>query len=71
MGNDWVGPIILQRGLQQGDPLLSNLFIIEVEGLTALIQRKERERLYHGYKIMTYAPCISHLLFVDDAFLFF
>ncbi|KAK2362016.1 hypothetical protein QL285_087113 [Trifolium repens] len=47
------------------------LFIICAEGLTALIRQAENRGNLHGIKICRKAPTISHLLFVDDCFLFF
>ena len=66
-----VGPIISGRGLRQGDPLFPHLFILCAEGLTALIHQAEVRGEIHGEKICRNAPIISHLLFVDDCFLFF
>ena len=66
-----VGPIIPGRGLRQGDPLSPYLFILCAEGLSALIRKAERSGDLHGVSICTNAPTISHLLFVDDCFLFF
>ena len=36
-----LGPIILTRGVRQGDPPLLYLFIMAAEGLSALIQKRE------------------------------
>lgn len=60
---DIIGPIVLGRGLRQGDPMSPCLFIIATEGLTALIKKQERMGLYHGCKIARTAPSITHLLF--------
>jgi hypothetical protein len=66
-----VGHVVPGRGLWQGDPLSPCLFIICAEGLTALIRQAENRGNLHGIKICRKAPTISHLLFVDDCFLFF
>jgi len=71
VNNELVGPIIPGRGLRQGDPLSPYLFILCAEGLSALIRKAERSGDLHGVSICTNAPTISHLLFVDDCFLFF
>ncbi|GKU88725.1 hypothetical protein SLEP1_g2954 [Rubroshorea leprosula] len=64
------GQVSPTRGIRQGDPLSPYLFILYAEGLTAMIHDAERRRLLHGIKICHRAPCISHLLFADDSFLF-
>lgn len=65
------GPIILGRGLRQGDPLSPYLFIICAEGLSALIRKAEARGEINGAKICNNAPIILHLLFAYDCFLFF
>lgn len=71
MDDEVLGPIIPHRGLRQGDPLSSYLFIIGAEGLTSLINQKEREELLHDCTISKENPRISHLFFADDDFLVF
>lgn len=66
-----IGPICPQRGVRKGDPLSPYLFILVVEGLSALIRRYESRGLFHGIAIAKNAPKISHLLFADDSFIFF
>ena len=66
-----VGPIVLERGLQQGNPLSPYLFILCVEGLSSLIEAAENRGEIHGCKVSRGAPIISHLFFADDSFLFF
>lgn len=65
------GAIIPERGLRQGDPLSPYLFILCAEGLSAALHHKENQGVVHGCRITRHAPIISHLLFVDDCFLFF
>jgi hypothetical protein len=65
------GPVILGRGLRQGDPLSPYLFILYAEGMASLIKQAERNNILHGIKVSRRAPTISHLLFADDSFLFF
>jgi len=71
VNNEKVGPIILGRGLRQGDPLSPYLFIICAEGLSSLIRDAEERNVIYGTSICRGAPPISHLLFADDCFLFF
>lgn len=66
-----VGPITPRRGLRQGDPLSPYLFLMCVEGLSNLLDNAENNGRIHGCKISSTAPEVSHLLFADDAFLFF
>ncbi|XP_031096926.1 uncharacterized protein LOC116001177 [Ipomoea triloba] len=65
-----IGPIVPSRGLRQGDPISPYLFIIIAEGLSAMIKIAEDNGLLHGIQVARGAPKISHLLFVDDSFLF-
>lgn len=57
--------------LDNGTPYLLIFFIICAECLTSLIKKAERAGSIHGARICRGAPIISHLLFVDDSFLFF
>lgn len=66
-----IGPIFPQRGLRQGDPLSPYLFILIMEGLTAMIRNQEARGTIHGIAIARGAPSVSHLLFADDCFIFF
>lgn len=65
-----MGPIKPSRGLRQGDPLSPYLYIICAEGLTALIRKYEANKFLHGIKVCRKAPSLSHMLFVDDSYLF-
>ncbi|CAB4309818.1 unnamed protein product [Prunus armeniaca] len=65
-----VGFISPQRGLCQGDPLSSYLFLLCVEVFSGLIMQVEQQGFLHGIAISRGAPSISHLLFADDSFLF-
>lgn len=47
------------------------LFILYTEGLSTLLFDVELMGDIHGIKGVRGAPWISHLLFVDDSFLFF
>ncbi|XP_024196346.1 uncharacterized mitochondrial protein AtMg01250-like [Rosa chinensis] len=64
------GYITPQRGLRQGDPLSPYLFLLCVEGLSALISHEVSNGQWKGLRICDGAPSISHLLFADDSMLY-
>ena len=66
-----LGPIHPKRGLRQGDPLSPYPFIICAQGLCNTLSSLEARGLIHDCKVPRGAPIISHLLFVDDSYLFF
>ena len=55
------------KGLRQGDPLSSYLFVICAEGLSSLLPHIEEVRGIEGVRVCRNAPSISHLLFADDS----
>jgi hypothetical protein len=59
-----------QRGLRQGDPLSSYLFIICANVLSGLITKAQQKRRIHGIKVAHGAHEVSHLLFTDDNLFF-
>lgn len=63
-------PFTPHRGLRQGDPLSSYLFILCGEVFSALINKAVLDSSLHGIKISRSAPAISHLLFADDCIIF-
>lgn len=65
-----LGPITQKRGLRQGDPMSPYLFILCVEGLSALIRDFESRGKIRGCKVARGAPFISHMLFADDSYLY-
>lgn len=46
------------------------LFIICVEGLSSLIRNFESKSWLHGIKICRQAPIVSHMLFMDDSYVY-
>lgn len=64
------GNISPTRGLCQGDPLSPNLFLLCVEGLSALIHKAARNDSITGISIYRGCPKVTHLLFADDSILF-
>ena len=61
------------RGLRQGDPISPYLFVLIMEAFSSLISRPEKKCFIRGFKVMGRSgerASVSHLLFVDDTFLF-
>lgn len=65
-----IGPINPRRGLRQWDPLSLYLFFLCVKGLSNSLNNVVVTDTIHGCQISPTAPVITHLLFVDDSFLF-
>ena len=59
------------RGLRQGDPLSPYLFLFVADALSSILQKAVQDNVIEELKISRHAPGISHLLFADDALLFF
>ncbi|KAL9679650.1 hypothetical protein QQ045_017516 [Rhodiola kirilowii] len=59
-----------ERGIRQGDPLSSYLFLICTEWLTTKLRELQNMKKINGVKICRGAPEISHLLFADDSMFF-
>ena len=59
-----------ERGLGQGDPLSSFLFVIIGEALSRMLSKAEACNLIHGFKPSQNAPSVSHLQYLDDTLLF-
>lgn len=58
-----IGLVTPYRGLRYGDPLSPYLFIIMVEGLSALIDLEARRGELHGVVITKGAPALTHVFF--------
>ena len=54
------------RGVRQGDPLSSYLFILCAEILSRMLVKEEAINNIQGIKVSREAPAISHLLYADD-----
>lgn len=66
-----IGPVVPRRGLRQGDPLSPYLFLFCVEGLSNALDTAAADGQINGCQVSQNAPVVTHLLFVDDNFLFF
>ena len=64
------GKIIPSRGIRQGDPLSPYLFLLCVEGLSALIKKSMDMGEMEGITICRGAPCLLHLFFANDSIIF-
>ena len=64
------GYITPSRGIKHGDLLPPYLFLLCVEGLSCLILHVVASQNLHRILFCTNRVCISHLLFVDDSFIF-
>ncbi|XP_060972193.1 uncharacterized protein LOC133038153 [Cannabis sativa] len=65
-----IGPIFPTRGIRQGDPLSSYLFLICAEAFSSLIKHYEVTHQIKGIRVANGAPFISHMLFADDSYVF-
>ena len=64
------GNIKPTRGIRQGDPLSSNIFLLYAEGLSALIHEAARNQNLTGISIARGCPRVTHLFFADDSIIF-
>ncbi|MCI40478.1 LINE-1 reverse transcriptase like, partial [Trifolium medium] len=58
--------INIQRGLKQGDPLATFLFLLVVQGLSGAIKSAEERILFTGFKVGEARLSISHLQYAAD-----
>ena len=65
------GNIVPSRGLHQGDPLSSYLFLLCADGFSSLINKAVRSHTMSGLSICRGYPMISHLFFADHILLFY
>lgn len=63
--------IVPQRGLRQGDPLSSNLFLICIEGFISLIQEDDNKNLIKRIQVNWGAHSLSHMFFADDSYIYY
>ena len=61
------------RGLRQGDPLSSYLFVLSIEAFSLLVDKAVEGGYISGYKLKGRNGLerqIAHLLFANDTFVF-
>lgn len=58
------------RGLRLGDPFSLYLFVLCMEKLSLLINKKVSDRSWKIVKVLKDGPGYSHLLFADDVVFF-
>lgn len=58
------------RGLRQGDPLSSFLFVISMEILSCLLDKAKSLSLIKGFCLTRSGPPITNLLFADNLIVF-
>ena len=59
-----------KAGLRQGDPLSPYLFLSIMQVLSDGFDHLSSQGICRGIAISRHSPPISHLLFVDDCFIF-
>ena len=64
------GFITPTRGIRQGDPLSPYLFLMCVEGLSALVRKAGETGVLKGIKSSQNGIWVSHLIFANDSLLF-
>lgn len=64
-------PFHPSRGLRQGDPLSPYSFLFVSEALSSALHKEVQDNVIEELKISWHAPGVSHLLFADDALVFF
>lgn len=65
------GSITPSRGIRQGDPISSYLFILCSEVLSHLLSSATAQNKLKGMKISDTWPMFNHFLFADDALFFY
>ncbi|KAJ0938893.1 putative RNA-directed DNA polymerase [Helianthus annuus] len=56
----------MERGVRQGDPLSPFLFIIAMEGLSALVNLAVERGVFRGITLPNNGPIISYTMYADD-----
>ena len=58
-----------KRGLRQGDPISPYLFILCMEVMSRLINKRVKDGQIKGFHLNRHTPALHHLFFADDVFL--
>ena len=64
------GSIVPSRGLRQGDPLSSYLFLLCTKAFSALIEEANNNNALTDISICRGSPKVTHLFFADNSLLF-
>ena len=64
------GSIVPSRGLRQGDPFSSYLFLLCMEAFSTLIEEANNNNALTGISICRGSLKVTHLFFADDSLLF-
>lgn len=70
-GDDFVGLFCRREACARGILHHLTFVVLCTDGLSQMIQRKERMGRIHGCKITKGASVTSHLFFADDSYFFF
>lgn len=63
-------PFSPSRGIWQGDPIFSYLFVLYIERLSHMILDLVKEGSWKPLMVTRTGPSISHFFFADDIFVF-
>ena len=63
-------PFSMERGLRQGDPLSSFLFILVAKVLNKMVVEAEQSGIVEGLLVGKDKVALSHLQFMDDIIFF-
>jgi hypothetical protein len=64
------GRITPSKGIRQGDPISSYLFLLCAKALSSILSKAENDKMFPRVPMSKKGPQLSHLFFVDDSLLF-